>query len=378
MPQSPLNSVTPTPAQTLGFVLTRIVVPVWVLTGAVFKLVEHTPKNLPTQIWQRGIDVGIDLHILLAALVAIEFVMVGLMLFVPKLARIAAITMLSIFVLVLLNEMRTDNFTSCGCLGKIPVKPWQMLTIDSLLLVGVIVFGRNVPRSLWSRMACPLGAIALPLAGIIGCALVILPERASQTRIVANGKSSGSPIGATQPDKPSDTGPQLPTTDPTIPDSPQQGPVPPTPAVINDPLKNPSPTPQPPSWYVQNIESWIGKPWREIDLFKLMPVWPKGLDDPKRYVVFYSRTCEHCEAMFMDDLIIPLDAPITAIEIPQDRNVLTDPAAWKMPNYKHVDLAALPVGITLWMITPPLALRLENGIVTCATESEHKVCLGIP
>ena len=45
-----------------------------------------------------------------------------------------------------------------------------------------------------------------------------------------------------------------------------------------------------------------------------MPNWPSGLDDAKRYVVFYSRTCEHCEAMFLDDLLIPLDAPITAIE----------------------------------------------------------------
>jgi hypothetical protein len=82
--------------------------------------------------------------------------------------------------------------------------------------------------------------------------------------------------------------------------------------------------------------------------------------------------------MFMDDLILPLDAPITAIEIPQSRTVLTDPGAWTMPNYKHVELAALPVGTTLWMITPPLALRLETGIVTCATEREHKACLGIP
>jgi len=387
-----------TPGARFGFALTRLVVPLWVLAGAVFKLIEHTPKNLPTQIWQRGIDFGIDLHVLLATLIIIEFIMAALMLFVPRLARVAAITMLSVFVAVLLNEMRTGNFSDCGCLGKIPVKPWQMLTIDSLLLIGVIVFGRNVPSTSGRRMNSPLGAVGLSLAGIVGCALWVLPERARSSNspsssgdgtVVIKGENpanSAETSLATNPDitppiatQPEGSGTAVPwsSTDPQIPGGAVQGAVPSV-ASAGEGVKNPSPLPPVPSWYAQDIEGWVGKPWRELDLFKFMPTWPTGLDEAKRYVVFYSRTCEHCRDMFLDDLLIPLDAPITAIEIPQSRTVMTDPDGWPMPAYKHIEHAALPVGTTLWMITPPLALRLENGVVTCATEGEHKRCLGIP
>ena len=97
---------------------------------------------------------------------------------------------------------------------------------------------------------------------------------------------------------------------------------------------NPSPKPLDGYWYVENIENWVGIPWREVELFQYMPTWPAGLDDGERYVVFYSRTCDHCEDMFWGDLIKPYNPPVVTIEIPADKETLTDANPWEMPETK--------------------------------------------
>jgi hypothetical protein len=144
----------------------------------------------------------------------------------------------------------------------------------------------------------------------------------------------------------------------------------------NDPTVNPNPAPLPASWYAADLSAWIGKPWRQIDLFKLMPRWPSGMDQGKRFVVFYSRTCEHCEQMFQEDLIFPLAAPVTAVEIPASATQLTDEGAWDMPP-TDCELLPLPLGCR-WIINAPLTLAVENGIITCATEGDHKECMELP
>ncbi|HWB19496.1 MAG TPA: hypothetical protein VG711_04280, partial [Phycisphaerales bacterium] len=143
---------------------------------------------------------------------------------------------------------------------------------------------------------------------------------------------------------------------------------------------NPSPKPLPSYVLIQDdedtLKAWVGKNFRELELFQYMPVWPKGLDKGRHYVIFFSRTCEHCEAMFNRDLIHPQDAPVHAVEIPDDLNVLTSAGAWKMPD-NPCEILALPLG-TRWIITPPLALTIEDGVVICATPHDYRKCLGLP
>jgi hypothetical protein len=327
-------------------VLTRIIVPLWVLAGAIFKLIERTPANLPSQIWKNANAAGIDLFLLLGALIFIEFVAVILMVFSARVARTIAIFMLSVFCLVLLNEMRTGNFTNCGCLGKIPMKPWQMLAIDGTLLLGVILLRpKSAPATRGPRWAPITAMLAIIGAGAITFGL-ILPERSTKGEepVVHNGND-------------------------TVP--PDNGVVQPT-----DPTVNPNPDPFPNYFAPDNIDHWVGKPWREAPIFKLMRKWPSDMDQGDRYVVFYSRTCEHCEAMLYDDLAGPIGETVTAVEIPVNRTQLTGDDAWPMPE-TQCELLSLPVG-PLWMITPPLAVAVKDGIITCAEEQGHKKCLELP
>ncbi|MCH8166164.1 MAG: hypothetical protein IH889_11200 [Planctomycetes bacterium] len=321
----------------IGLVLCRIVVPLWVLSGAVFKLIERSPRTLPRETILNVADgLGLHLYGLLATLIALEFLAIAVMVFLGRFARAMALFMLTAFCLILLGELVGGNFTDCGCLGANSPPPWVMLAIDGALLAGVLLFKptRGTPTARVSRWPV-VTALVVILAGFgTSFSLVIPAGRAPETPNV-------------------------------------NGPVPP-----NGPRVNPAPATLPGYWFASEVESWIGKPWQEIDLFRYMRKWPKEMDSAKRYVVFYSRTCDHCEEMFLYDLTDPaLGSMVTAVEVPQSKSVLTSSDAWPMPA-TECELLALPLGCD-WIITAPLTITVENGIVTCATEGDHIQCMGL-
>ena len=289
------------------------------LFGALFKLYENTPGLLPKEtILKVANDLGINLNQLLAVLIGLEFFAVAVMLFVTKLARPMAIFMLSVFCLILLGEMALGNLTSCGCLGANSPPPWVMLLIDGALLFGVVVFNPS-----------PLIPVRPARWPLIPAAVVTVAGFVLSFVIVLRAAPVPAPVAGT-----------------TLPSY----------------------------WLASDVTVWVGKPWTEVDLFSFMKTKPSGLDAGKRYVVFYSRTCDHCEDMFRDDLTDPqLAAMVTAIEIPASKTQLTSPNAWVMPM-NNCELLALPVGCD-WIITAPLALRIVDGVVECATEGDHRECM---
>lgn len=333
---------------TIGLALTRIVVPLWILAGAVFKLYDRTPQNLPSGIRAVARMWSIDLELLMRSLIGLELFAAAAMVLVPRVARPMAIFMLSCFCAILIWEMARAS-TKCGCFGDLPIQPWQMLLIDGSLLAGVIVF-RYRPST--PAEEAPKGglrsilATALLLVAGLGVAFAV-PNPPAREQVQNGGDEENGTRSA----------------DPTI---------------------NPAPMAVPATWYIkeaidgQQITGWIGKPWRQLDLFRLMARWPKDMDEGKRYVVFYSRTCEHCETMFYDDLTGPLDAAVVAVEIPFDRTQRHGPGAWSLPWQgppPTVEMLELPLGCS-YVVTPPIALTIENGLVTCAVEGDHKACLG--
>ena len=139
------NSAAPKQPNLIGWIgtlLIRLFVPAWIFFGALTKVRGATPKSLPRSILDAGGIVGIQNHfLLLAILTAIEFGFIGIMLFAPRLARHAAISILSIFLVVLSVEMfGYGNYESCGCFGEKSIAPTTMFAIDFALLLGIIVF----------------------------------------------------------------------------------------------------------------------------------------------------------------------------------------------------------------------------------------------
>ncbi len=318
----------------LGQILSRVLVPGWVLTGALFKLHESSPKLLPKEtILKVANDLGIDLNVLLAVLIGLEFFAVAVMLCLAKLARPMAIFLLSVFCLILLGEMALGNLTSCGCLGANSPPPWLMLLIDGGLLFGVIAFNPSPLIPVRTARWPLIPAAVVTVGGFVLSFLTVLPT----------GRAIPVPIPAPGP-----------------------GPVPVgvvTPAIT-----------LPPYWFSSDVTVWVGKPWTEVDLFSYMDPKPSGLDSAKRYVVFYNRTCDHCEDMFREDLVDPrLAAMVTAIEVPDSKTQLTSDNAWVMPM-NDCELLSLPLGCD-WIMTTPVALRIVDGVVECATEGDHRECM---
>jgi len=321
---------------TVGFALSRVVVPLWILTGATVKLLAGSPTNLPQNFVDFGRSNQINLDFMLYTLIGLEFFAIGVMVLLARFARPMAIFMLSVFCLVLIGEMARGE-ESCGCFGGgVEVSPWQMLTIDALLLLGVILFAPKISEKAMALPKAAVVAAGLLVAGLgisFGAAAMLHQEKVQEREIVGDGDEA----------------------DPTI---------------------NPSPRSLPSWWYAADIDTWRGKHWREIELFQFMTRWPADMDEGTTYIVFYSRNCGHCRDMFEQDLMQPLDAPVVAIQIPASTTQLTGPNPLFDPRDagEHIQHLALPLRTDWNMIQAPLAMRIEDGIVTCAMEGDHKEC----
>jgi hypothetical protein len=369
----------------LGTLLTRVVVPLWVLAGALFKLHELNPGNLPIVIRDPAKQMGIDLMILLRTLIGLELFAVLVMVLVRRLSRAMAIFMLCGFCLILIGET-IKKASSCGCFGSLPLKPWHMLVIDGSLLLLVIIswqwerVGRIAvdgegaePIARPSLLKPALALIPLLAVGLLaGFGRPTPPPKPQRVESDDHGPPPTTQLTANNLPGPSNSSTSQPTIKPPTSDTPATTPA------AGDPTRNPNPMAIPVSWYTPAdvAKEWTGKPWREIDLFRLMKRWPKDLDAGKHYVVFYRRTCDHCHEMFMFDFFQPLDAPLAAVEIPETASQMRPADAWDMPSTAPMEMLELPLGCN-YTLTTPLALRIENGRITCAEEGGHKKCLGL-
>jgi hypothetical protein len=320
----------------IGTILCRVVVPLWILTGVTFKLISGTPSTLPTLFVKFAQETNIDLGLLLYTLVSLEIFAVGVMVFLPRFARAMAMFMLTSFCVILVGEI-LRNAESCGCLGAVTVKPWQMLLIDGILLVGVAVFaptrGERVATSL-AKPAMIAAAMLVAGFGISFGAAAMTPDTVEPPPVVNGDDDGGGDV------------------DPT------------------------SPLPLPKFWYVKDIDAWAGTPWRELEIFRFMKDLPTVPDQGTHYVVFYRRTCDHCEDMFLEHFTDPgIASSVTAVEVPESATVMTSPDAWEFVE-TDAEHRQLTLGCD-WIVTTPLAIAIVDGKVTCAEEGEHVNCLGL-
>ena len=130
---------------TIAVALARVVVPLWLLTGAVLKLMDMSPAHLPAAMikWCGALDV--DLMFVLRFTIAAELIVAGVMVLLPPLARWVGVAMLLTFVPVLIGDLMMGA-SSCGCFGAVKVSPWVTFVMDVTFLIGLIFLGRREPR----------------------------------------------------------------------------------------------------------------------------------------------------------------------------------------------------------------------------------------
>lgn len=329
-------------ARTIGWILCRIVVPCWLLAGAVFKLAELNPNLLPPPVQSTsnwiGALLGQDpvewLGFSMRWIIGTEIMLAGFMFFVPKAARLIAVATLTLFVIILATLM-IQGYDSekglaslfsgqCGCFGSAGPPPSVMLLIDGLLLIGVLAF--PPARSVRGGAAAPIAAVLSILVGY-GIAFAV-PERT-----VAN------PGGGTE------------VTD--------------TPEPVLDAQGWPMPPSQLDGFYFPQFQEWPGRTLSEIPFAHLLPrPLPEGFNEGDWLIVYYRADCEHCQEMFLTYLSDPvLETPTLAVGIPD----YVPEAALEFLCSACV-VTELPGVPPEYVIQTPVVIRVRDGVVICAVD----------
>jgi hypothetical protein len=341
----------------LGLLLVRVIVPAWVLSGALFKFAARDPALLPKGFRSILHGIGLDLKISLAILLGIEFAAIAIMLFVPRLARLMAVFMLGAFILVLVNEMIMGHGGSCGCLGSFSPPPWVMLAIDLILLILVVAIPPSEVTSHGAkRIGLAQAAMVFLVASIIAFIWVLgRPNLVSSTLT----DTPATPVHA--PDQPPGQSNGGTDATPTPPGSANGS--------TTDPTTNPTRSAIPKKdWYELDTSDWVGRNIRDLDLVQYVRGLPDDVSVGDQYLIFYSRTCDHCQMLLEFQFGFGCPVPTTLVAVPENPEGFETDGLLDNPCL-DCRMAELPTGVN-WIMTPPLVVAISNGRVVCAQEAE--------
>lgn len=308
--------------------IARIAIPLWLGIGAVLKLVDGSPSNLPAALVKCLGGLGMDLRFVLEFSISVELVVVVVMVLLPGLARPVGIIMLACFMPVLVGDL-LQGAASCGCFGAVQVPPWVTLATDGFFLLCMIFAARGVTSLRVTATQPTWRVVAVGVLSVLGVA-------------VAFGLTAG--------------GAPVPVDDGTAPMATTSGPV--------------------EGYYLPELESWIGSPFTSLELASWIQGLPADLEQGPQYILFYRLDCEHChelmEVFFSDS--VPL--PTTAVAIPERDGFPTEGVQPFVCG--ECRMAELPAGND-WFFQTPVLVRLSDGIVECAAEltADAPTCLDI-
>jgi hypothetical protein len=344
----------------IGTALVRFVVPAWLLAGALFKLFSLDPRLLPKPVFELvksvangiGADFGPFLMLSYRSMVGVELILVGVMLLVPKLARSAAIFILSVFVVVLLAEMwgiyqgrdfAQKGFSAflepCGCFGS--ASPPALLTflIDAALLAGVIIFrpgrlGRTMP-------GYPVSAIALVASIVVGTGLAF----GKQQKAIELPADFGHDIAIADE-------PAAPAAEPTLVVD-EVRPWPPAPAKLK------------PTYFI-NEKRALGQRLdaQDVALIISRPL-PEDINRGRWHLVFYRKDCDHCFEILNKHFSGTLPAPTLAVEIPDSKG---RPYPMPCKECRQHTLAKGPD----YVLPAPLVMTVMDGVIVGISKDVDK------
>jgi hypothetical protein len=307
--------------------LSRVVIPLWLGLGAVLKLIDGSPSNLPAALvkWLGGL--GVDLRFVLEFSIAAELIVVGVMILVPGLARLAGILILASFLPVLIGDVALGS-SSCGCFGAVQVPPWVTLVTDVFFLFSLLVLARGVPALKTPRSLPTWQVVSAGLWSVLGVAVAFGLTPSGMTPAT---KSAGQEIAS-------------------------YGPV--------------------EGYYLPDYSSWVGQPFTELDVAGWIRGLPEDLHEGGQYILFYRKDCEHCHELMEVFFAAELPLPTTAVAVPERAGF---PTVGIQPFVcAGCRLAELPAGVD-WFLQTPVVVKLTDGVVECAAEvtADDPICLEI-
>ncbi|MEI6023627.1 MAG: MauE/DoxX family redox-associated membrane protein [Phycisphaerales bacterium] len=375
-----------------GTIMCRGIVPAWLFTGALVKLLDGTPALLPKQVrgvytWIAkivGMGAEADLtrffDIALRGTISMEFTLAAAMILLPRFSRAIAALVLTLFVAILVSVVISGD-ASCGCFGSKGPPPIVVLIIDGSLLACVLFFK---PKHA-TRQAKTTGALAGAWVAASAFAVAItfgLPAKMMvQAQPIENAPPSSTATASTTIPAPSKTTATITAntsaTTPTIPTpskttatttantsatTPTSKQLPAQTAATATSSASSSAWPKPPAqlqpYYMPQVEQWVGKPLRSQPLAALIqqPL-PTNLEQGRWIVMFFRKDCDHCHEVLEKHFMVKLPAPTLLISIPD-----TNPAS-ELPNPCTECIETSFIKGPEYVVGTPILMSIENGIV---------------
>jgi len=303
----------------LGVVVTRALVPLWLAAGVVLALKDASPGHLPAALIKWLTPTGLDLNFVLRFGAGVELVVIGVIVFLPRLARPVAGALLAFFLPILVGDILMGA-SSCGCFGKVEVPPWLTLLVDVALLLGVWLLGAKSPSL--------RGEGRLATLRVVLCGAWALAAFAVGFGLTTAGPAAGSAAAA--------------------------------------PAER---------YYVPDYDAWIGARWESVSISRFIIGTPDDLDQGEQLVVFYRKDCDHCHELLELYFTGPLEVPATVVAVPERTGHPVE-GIHPMPC-TECRQAELPAGCD-WFLQTPVVVRLEDGVVRCVAEEDvaDPKCLG--
>lgn len=351
---------------TIGTLLCRVIVPLWLVAGALFKLSDLNPNVLPGPVKDVVLNLGdmmsaepaTWLVTNMRAMIAVELALVGIMLLVPRLARPAAIAILTLFCVVLAFELantvqsasfKKKGFASllepCGCFGAWSPPTIVTFMIDCTLLIGTL--------------ACPQGPRARRTPGN-GIAAIALVASLLVGPAIAFGKPAKTIEAPPSADPKQPSGQETPPNPEKIPPT---GHTPPAAATTPWPAM---PTKLAPTYVILDKRA-IGKPFASLPTAGLLAQQvPADIQTGRKTFVFYRETCDHCFEMMNKHFSGKLATPTYSIKVPDSTGgkVYTNPCKdcvkWELP--KGPD----------YMIETPMVMTIVDGMIAAICKDAEK------
>ena len=383
-----------------GTIMCRGIVPAWLFTGALVKLLDGTPALLPKPVramytWMAnlyGMGAEADLtrffDIALRGTISMEFTLAAAMILLPKFSRALAALVLMLFVGILTSVVISGD-ASCGCFGSKGPPPIVVLIIDATMLACVLLFKPRLPTTPFKSTGALAGAWVAVSAFAVAITFGLPAKMMVQAQPIENAPPSTTAIASTPIPAPSTTtatsATNTSTASPTIPAptttantstaAPISKQLPTQTAATASSSAPSSAWPKPPAqlqpYYMPQVEQWVGKPFRSQPLAALIqqPL-PANLEQGRWIVMFYRKDCDHCHEVLEKYFMVKLPAPTLLISIPD-----TNPAA-ELPNPCADCIDTSFIKGPEYVVGTPILMCIENGIVKrVCTDSENRESL---
>lgn len=124
-----------------------------------------------------------------------------------------------------------------------------------------------------------------------------------------------------------------------------------------------------------DCRQFLDRPLAESPLGKYLPQLAELCAGTDAYVIVYNPACESCHTLFAESFSTPRPERVIAVSIPlADGAVSAATVAARPIECASCDKLTLPAG-PLWLVAPPLVLKVERGVIRCVADRFGGDCL---